>query len=78
MDMRFHWLRDCECQQQFRIYWRPGKMNYANYWTKHHSESHHRNIQKEFLTPTIVIEMLQIEQQQKQKVACAAWKYDDI
>jgi hypothetical protein len=53
-------------------------MNYANYWTKHHSESHHRNIQKEFLTPTIVIEMLQIEQQQKQKVACAAWKYDDI
>ena len=25
MDMRFHWLRDRECQQQFRIYWRPGK-----------------------------------------------------
>eukprot|EP00804_Cyclotella_cryptica_P005371 CCRYP_017428-RA/>CCRYP_017428-RA protein AED:0.30 eAED:0.30 QI:0/0/0/1/1/1/2/0/492 len=21
MDMRFHWLRDCECQDQFRIYW---------------------------------------------------------
>jgi hypothetical protein len=21
MDMRFHWLRDCECQQQFQIYW---------------------------------------------------------
>jgi hypothetical protein len=24
MDMRFHWLRDREQQQQFRIYWRPG------------------------------------------------------
>ena len=35
MDIRFHWLRDCECQQQFRVYWRPGKMNYADYWTKH-------------------------------------------
>ena len=35
MDMRFHWLRDRECQQQFRIYWRPGKSNYADYWTKH-------------------------------------------
>ena len=58
MDMRFHWLRDRECQQQFRIYWRPGKMNYADYWTKHHPESHHRNIRKEFLTPTNVIEML--------------------
>jgi hypothetical protein len=72
MDMRFHWLRDQECQRQFRIYWRPGKMNYADYWTKHHPESHHRNIQKEFLTPTIVIEMLQIEQQLQHKVARAA------
>jgi hypothetical protein len=72
MDMRFHWLRDRECQQQFRIYWRPGKLNYADYWTKHHPESHHRNIRKEFLTPTIVIEMLRIEQQLQQKVARAA------
>ena len=51
MDMRFHWLRDHECQQQFRIYWRPCKMNYADYWTKHHPESHHKNMCKEFLTP---------------------------
>ncbi len=71
MDMRFHWLRDRECQQQFRIYWRPGKMNYANYWTNHHPESHHRIMRKEFLTPIIVLEMLQIEQQQQQ-AACAA------
>jgi hypothetical protein len=47
-------------------------MAYDNYWTKHHPESHHRNIRKEFLTPTIVIEMLQIEQQLQQKVAHAA------
>ena len=25
MDMRFHWLRDRQYQEQFRIYWRPGK-----------------------------------------------------
>ena len=27
MDMRFHWhwLRDREAQEQFRIHWRPGK-----------------------------------------------------
>jgi hypothetical protein len=72
MDMRFHWLRDRECQRQFRIYWRPGKMNYADYWTKHHPEAHHRNIRKEFLTPTIILEMLRIEQQQKQYAAHAA------
>jgi hypothetical protein len=22
MDMQFHWLRDCEAQSQFKIYWR--------------------------------------------------------
>jgi len=47
-------------------------MNYADYWTKHHPEAHHRNIQKEFLTPHIVIEMLQIEQQQKKYASNAA------
>jgi len=72
--MRFHWLRDRECQQQFRIYWRPGKMNYTDYWTKHHPESHHRNIQKEFLMPTIVIKMLRIEEQLQQKGSARSMK----
>jgi hypothetical protein len=47
-------------------------MNYANHWTKHHPELHHRNIRKEFLTPTIDLEMLRIDQQQQQKLARAA------
>ena len=65
MDMRFHWLRDRECQQQFRIYWRPGKLNYADYWTKHHQATHHQNVRREFLTPHIVLEMLRQEQSHK-------------
>jgi hypothetical protein len=66
MDMRFHWLRDPNCQQQFQICWQPGKLNYTDYWTKHHPESHHCNMCKEFLTPFIILEMLRIEQQQQQ------------
>ena len=62
MDMRFHWLRDRECQEQFRIYWRPGKLNYADYWTKHHPAKHHQNIRNEFLTPQLILEMLRQEQ----------------
>jgi hypothetical protein len=62
MDMQLHWLCNHECQKQFRIYWRPGKLNYADYWTKHHSGTHHQNMRKEFLTPNTVIEMLRIEQ----------------
>jgi hypothetical protein len=72
MDMRFHWLRDRECQEQFRIYWRPGKLNYADYWTKHHSAKHHKNVRREFLTPPIVIEMLRLEQQGHAPAAPAA------
>jgi hypothetical protein len=63
MDMRFHWLCNWECQQQFPIYRRPRKLNYANYWTKHHPETHHRNMRKEFLTWHIVLKMLPMEQQ---------------
>eukprot|EP00804_Cyclotella_cryptica_P026913 CCRYP_014750-RA/>CCRYP_014750-RA protein AED:0.33 eAED:0.34 QI:0/-1/0/1/-1/1/1/0/377 len=29
--------------KQFRIYWRPGHSNYADYWTKHHSAKHHQH-----------------------------------
>jgi hypothetical protein len=50
MDMRFHWLRDHEAQDQFRIYWRPGKTNLADYFTKHHPPLHHVNVRSEFLT----------------------------
>jgi hypothetical protein len=52
-------------------------MSYADNWTKHHPELHHRNIRKEYLTPTIVLEMLWIEQQQQQQVVGAAWNNDD-
>ena len=70
MDMRFHWLRDRECQQQFKFYWRPGKMNYADYWTKHHSAAHHVNMRPEFLTPLIAAEL--INQAKTSMVAAAA------
>ncbi len=48
--MRFHWLRDRESQDQFKIYWRPGKTKLADYFTKHHPPNHHTNVRAEFLT----------------------------
>ena len=61
MDMRFHWLRDRECQEQFKIHWRPGKLNYADYWTKHHPDKVHREVRRQFLTPMLVLEMLRLQ-----------------
>ncbi len=56
MDMRFHWLRDRETLKQFRIYWQPGKQNLADYWTKHHPASHHKNMRPEILTPVSMLD----------------------
>ena len=41
MDMRFYWIRDRVKEGQFRVHWKPGKKNLADYHTKHHPPSHH-------------------------------------
>jgi hypothetical protein len=58
MDMRFEWLLDRQQQGQFKIYWRPGKTNLADYFTKHHPPSHHRNVRGEFLTRVSILQQL--------------------
>jgi hypothetical protein len=58
MDMRFHWLRCCEAQQQFRFYWRPGKTNLGDYWTKHHCAAHHAKKHSTILTLLNIITAL--------------------
>ena len=63
MDMRCHWLRCCEEQQQFRFFWRPGKTNLTNYYTKHHCSAHHVEQRLQILTPPSVIAALQASKQ---------------
>ncbi len=50
MDMQFEWLKDREAKDQFCFYWRLGKTNLADYFTKHHPAAHHQNMRGEFLT----------------------------
>jgi hypothetical protein len=49
MDMRFYWVQDRVDQEQFRIYWAPGRTNLGDYFTKHHPPAHHR-----FMRPIIL------------------------
>ena len=49
IDMRYHWTIDRVAQQQFDIIWEPGIMNLADYFTKHHSPAHHRQIRPTYL-----------------------------
>ena len=49
IDMRSYWLRDRITQQQFTIYWRPGATNMADYYTKHFSPTHHKDVHPLYL-----------------------------
>jgi len=54
MGMRFHWLRCCTNQKQFRTYWHAGATNLADYVTKHHPTIHHQAVQPLFLTAALL------------------------
>jgi hypothetical protein len=49
MDMCFHWLQCHNTQGQYCYYWRPGTQYLADYFTKHHTTSHHKSVR-----PTIL------------------------
>jgi hypothetical protein len=44
MAMRYHWLTYQVRQKQFGVYWRPGRENFGDYHTKHHSAQHHKDM----------------------------------
>ena len=50
-DMRYHWLRDKQTQQQIKVYWEKASSkgiinNNADYTTKHHPAIYHQHIRK--------------------------------
>jgi hypothetical protein len=49
IDMRFYWVRDRVQQGHFVIYWGPGSINLADYFTKHHSPAHHQQIRHRYV-----------------------------
>ena len=60
MDMQFYWLCDRETKEQFRFFWRAGKLNLADYWTKHYPAMHHENARDKFLTQKKVLDELRL------------------
>ena len=52
INMRFYWVRDRVNQQQYHGYWAPAYHNLADYFTKHHTPSHHRKMRKYFVYTT--------------------------
>merc|ERR1711884_585583 len=55
-DQQFWWLKDRSAQLQFNIKWEPRCQNLADYFTKHHTGTHHSQVRPIYLyeagTPT--------------------------
>eukprot|EP00957_Ditylum_brightwellii_P080728 6139369-Ditylum_brightwellii.AAC.1 len=54
VDMRFHWLKYREAQQQFNIKWKQGKVNKANYPSKHHPPAVHQQRRSQYVVNAAV------------------------
>ena len=39
--MRYHWMRDQVKLKNFKVNWRPGNENLADFFTKSHPVNHH-------------------------------------
>jgi hypothetical protein len=44
MDMLFYWVKDIVKQGQFYVYWGLGYQTKSDYFTKHHSPTHHKRL----------------------------------
>jgi hypothetical protein len=53
-DMQYEWLKDHIKQGQFNLYWAPGKLNTADYFSKHHPPAHHIQLRHQYLCRTPV------------------------
>jgi hypothetical protein len=49
MDMRFYWIQDRVKDGQFQVHWLQGELNHADYFTKHHSPTHHTKVRPIYL-----------------------------
>lgn len=49
IDMQYHWIRDRVAKNHFKITWKPGAVNFADYFTKSHPVHHCRKMRHFFV-----------------------------
>ena len=57
-EMNYWFMRDRQDRKQFKYYWKPGKNNKGDYFTKHFCAATHRERRPTFLTPRSVLDAL--------------------
>ena len=54
-DVRYHWLTKRQANEDFNIYWDRGENNLADYHTKHHNPTHHKNVRQNYILLKIIL-----------------------
>ena len=49
IDMRYHWIRDQVKQHTFKVTWKAGSLNLADFFTKAHPVHHHLAMRKKYV-----------------------------
>ena len=57
-DMRYHWIKDRIQQKQFQLIWRKGKVNMADYFSKHHPPWHHKIMRYKYVHKALLTTLL--------------------
>ena len=57
-DMRYHWIKDRIQQKQFQLIWRKGKINMADYFSKHHPPWHHKIMRYKYIHKALCTTLL--------------------
>ena len=52
--MQFYWVRGRVEQNHFEVKWKPGHMNLGDYFTKHHTPTHHQKMIQTYLVNAII------------------------
>ena len=52
IDMRYHWIRDQVKQHTFKVTWKAGSLNLADFFTKAHPVHHHVAMRKNYVLKT--------------------------
>ena len=60
-DMRYHWIREQQNQNNIKVFWDKGENNKADYFTKHHPPIHHKRMRKIYLHINHIIENISFQ-----------------
>jgi hypothetical protein len=50
MDMRYNWIKDRAAMGHFILIWHPGKLNFADYFTKIHPKTHYPSVRSRYVS----------------------------